>query len=99
MINQIAPIKPINLESGINEAQGNNSKINNFSDFLKEALNKVNDLQLTAIQNDQKLVTGEIDDINQVMIDAAKADIALQLTIQIKNKLLEAYQEIMRMPL
>jgi flagellar hook-basal body complex protein FliE len=33
------------------------------------------------------------------MIDAAKADIALQLTIQIKNKVLEAYQEIMRMPL
>lgn len=98
MVNQITPVNPITLDSTL-EATQNGSKIDTFSDFLKEALNKVNDLQLTAMKNDQKLVTGEIDDINQVMIDAAKADIALQLTIQIKNKVLEAYQEIMRMPL
>ncbi|MBE3592681.1 MAG: flagellar hook-basal body complex protein FliE [Thermoanaerobacter sp.] len=98
MVNQITPVNPVTLDSTL-EATQNGVKIDTFSDFLKEAFNKVNDLQLTAMKNDQKLVTGEIDDINQVMIDAAKADIALQLTIQIKNKVLEAYQEIMRMPL
>lgn len=98
MVNQITPVNPVTLDSTLEVAQ-NSSKIDNFSDFLKEAFNKVNDLQLTAMKNDQKLVSGEIDDINQVMIAAAKADIALQLTIQIKNKVLEAYQEIMRMPL
>ncbi|HBT49425.1 MAG: Flagellar hook-basal body complex protein FliE [Caldanaerobacter subterraneus] len=98
MINQITGIQPVTLTETNNIAPST-SKINSFSDFLKEALNKVNDLQLQAIENDKKLVTGEIDDINKVMIDAVKADIALQLTIQIKNKVLEAYQEIMRMPL
>jgi len=98
MVNQITPVNPVSLNSTLETTQSS-SKIETFSDFLKEALNKVNDLQLTAMKNDRKLVTGEIDDINQVMIDAAKADIALQLTIQIKNKVLEAYQEIMRMPL
>ncbi|MGB9779292.1 flagellar hook-basal body complex protein FliE [Caldanaerobacter sp.] len=98
MINQVTNVQPVTLTQTNNISPSTN-KINSFSDFLKEALNKVNDLQLQAIEDDKKLVTGEIDDINKVMIDAVKADIALQLTIQIKNKVLEAYQEIMRMPL
>ncbi|MGB9809637.1 MAG: flagellar hook-basal body complex protein FliE [Caldanaerobacter sp.] len=98
MINQVTNVQPVTLTQTNNISPSTN-KINSFSDFLKEALNKVNDLQLQAIEDDKELVTGEIDDINKVMIDAVKADIALQLTIQIKNKVLEAYQEIMRMPL
>lgn len=97
-MSEISGIQPITLTK-TNDISPSTSKINSFSDFLKEALNKVNNLQLQALEDDKKLVTGEIDDINKVMIDAVKADIALQLTIQIKNKVLEAYQEIMRMPL
>lgn len=43
------------------------------------------------------LLTGEVDDISSVLIDSEKAEIALSLTIQIRNKLLEAYNEIMNM--
>lgn len=97
MINQINSINNIdpNNYTGISNQ---NKSISTFSDFLKAALDNVNNLQLKSQADDQKLVTGEIDDINQVMIDATKADIALQLTIQLKNKILDAYQEIMRMP-
>ncbi|MGB9679893.1 MAG: flagellar hook-basal body complex protein FliE [Thermoanaerobacteraceae bacterium] len=98
MINQVMAVTPVDMNNTNVQALPNN-KIVNFSDFLKSELNNVNELQIQAQQNDQKLVTGDIDDINKVMIDAAKADVALQLTIQIKNKVLEAYQEIMRMPL
>lgn len=98
MINQINSNNSTDLYN-VSGISGQGKSINTFSDFLKAALDNVNSLQLQSQKDDQKLVTGEINDINQVMIDATKADIALQLTIQIKNKILDTYQEIMRMPL
>ena len=44
-----------------------------------------------------KLATGKIEDISQVTIAAEKASIALQLTMQVRNKVMDAYQEVMRM--
>lgn len=43
------------------------------------------------------LATGEIQNLHQVTIDSLKAEIALQFTLQIRNKVIESYQEIMRM--
>jgi flagellar hook-basal body complex protein FliE len=43
------------------------------------------------------LLTGDVDDISSVMIDSEKAKIALSLTIEIRNKILEAYNELMNM--
>jgi len=68
-----------------------------FGDLLKKAIEEVNALQQQSSEMKTKLVTGEIEDIHQVMIAAAKADLAFQLTVQIRNKVIEAYQEIMRM--
>lgn len=68
-----------------------------FGDFLKSAIKGVNEMQLKSTEMTKKFVTGEIGDIHQVMIASEKAGIALQFTIQIRNRLLESYQEIMRM--
>lgn len=70
-----------------------------FSEFLKESIHKVNDLELYSQQMDQLLAVGEIDNIHEPMIAAQKADIAIQLTIEIKNKVIDAYKEIMRLQL
>ncbi len=43
------------------------------------------------------LAAGEVDDISQVVIAGQKAEIALQLTMQVRNRALSAYQELMRM--
>ena len=43
------------------------------------------------------LAAGQVEDISQVVIAAEKADIAVQLTLAVRNKAVEAYQEIMRM--
>lgn len=69
-----------------------------FMDFLNNAISDVNKLQLEAEELNEAFAAGKNDNIHQVMIAAEKADIALQFTIQIRNKILEAYQEIMRMP-
>ena len=68
-----------------------------FGQLLSDALNNVNDLQQKADQASSDLATGRIEDISQVVIAAEKAAVALQLTVQVRNKMLDAYQEMMRM--
>jgi flagellar hook-basal body complex protein FliE len=68
-----------------------------FSSLLRDALNKINDLQLQSDEYKQLLATGDVDNLHDVTIAAEKASIALQLTLAIRNKVVEAYQEIMRM--
>jgi len=69
-----------------------------FGQFLAEALQNVESAQQDAVVAAQRLASGEIRDISEVTIASEKASLALQLTVQVRNKVLEAYQEIMRMP-
>ncbi len=68
-----------------------------FEDIFKNALDQVNDLQLQADEYDRLFATGQVDNIHQVMIASEKAEIAMQFTLSIRNKILDAYKEIMRM--
>ena len=68
-----------------------------FADTLKEAVNSVNQLSLDADSKAQALATGKTDDIAGVMIATEKADIALRAMVQVRNKIIDAYQEIMKM--
>ncbi len=68
-----------------------------FTDTLKEAIHTVDNLQKDADVKMQELVTGKSQNIHETMIAAEKADVALRLMIQVRNKIIDAYQEIMRM--
>jgi flagellar hook-basal body complex protein FliE len=68
-----------------------------FADTLKETLSSVNELQKESDQKIQALATGKTDDIAGVMITAEKADIALRAMVQVRNKIIDAYQDIMKM--
>ena len=67
-----------------------------FSDMLQSAMDNVNDLQLQSQQSLNDFAVGKTDNIQDVMIASEKADIALQFTMQVRNKVLDAYSEIMR---
>lgn len=69
---------------------------NGFQDHLREALSEVNVLQHQGDVAFAQLLMGDIE-FHDAMIIAEKANLALQLTMAIRTKLLEAYQEIMRM--
>lgn len=69
----------------------------NFADTLKTAIDKVNDLQKAADKGAQDLATGRTDNVADVMIAAEKADIALRVMVQVRNKVIDAYNEIMKM--
>lgn len=70
---------------------------NMFKKALSEAIEKVNRAQHESDEMTVKLATGEVEDLHDVMIAAEKASFMLQTTVEIRNKALEAYQEIMRM--
>lgn len=65
--------------------------------FFTELVGKVNDMQLQSDQAIQKLATGESKNLHEVMISVEKASISFLFMSQIRNKALEAYQEVMRM--
>ncbi len=90
---------PSQLNLDIQDTQRkDNAKSASFADFLNTAISQVNDLQLQSESLNTALAAGKTDNIHQVMVAAEKAEIALQFTLQVRNKILEAYQEIMRMP-
>jgi flagellar hook-basal body complex protein FliE len=70
-----------------------------FSQLLKNSIEEMNDMQVQSDQMTEKLVRGENVDLHQMMIASQKASITLQTTMEVRNKVVEAYQEIMRMPM
>ena len=68
-----------------------------FSEFLGEAFNTVNSLQHTSRQAGIDLAAGRLNDLSELTIAGEKAAVAMALTIQVRNRVVEAYQEIMRM--
>ncbi|SKC74461.1 flagellar hook-basal body complex protein FliE [Maledivibacter halophilus] len=69
----------------------------NFKEFLLDSIEKLNTYESDANELGIKLVAGEVDNVHEVMIASQKAEIALQFGIEIKNKVMDAYKEIMRM--
>ena len=95
---KIIPSQPININNISNSGTSKNEGAS-FADFLNNAVSNVNKLQLESEGLNEALAMGKTDNIHQVMIAAEKAEIALQFTLQIRNKVLDAYQEIIRMPI
>lgn len=73
------------------------NKVEGFGEMFKKAIQDVNAAQKESEKLTSQLVTGEVTDIHEVMIASQKASLSLQLTIQVRNKVVEAYQEVMRM--
>ncbi len=68
-----------------------------FGNFLQNAIKSLSDTQLSANEAMAKLAAGENIELHNVMLATEKAALTLQLALQLKNKITEAYQEIMRM--
>jgi flagellar hook-basal body complex protein FliE len=76
---------------------GESSNKAGFGDILKDAISTVNELQKQSNQEIQKLMTGESQDLHTTVIAMQKADLSFQMMMQVRNKIVQAYQEIMRM--
>lgn len=68
-----------------------------FASVLKDSIEQLNQTQVEADQMTNKLINGDNVDLSQVMIAQQKANITLQAAVEVRNKVIDAYQEMMRM--
>ncbi|GEL75882.1 flagellar hook-basal body complex protein FliE [Tenuibacillus multivorans] len=100
------PINPLFLKTDIKAVDQNmtnqlspSDRQQQFSTFLKDAINQVNEAKNASDQKTNALINGEVDNLHDVMITAQKASIQLQTANQIQSKAIEAYKQVMRMQL
>lgn len=97
-INLVTPsVSGIDFTVGNTISNKNENVVQSFSDYLKNAIKQVDELEKQSRAVAEDFAAGKTDNIHEVMIAAQKADIAIQFTLQIRNKILDAYNEIMRM--
>lgn len=97
---QINALKAVGFQPTVQSpTQTPNEVSKSFASFLSDAIGQVNQAQVDADTLNTKYVAGQVEDVHQVMIAGQKASLSLQLTMQIRNKVIESYQEIMRMPI
>lgn len=69
-----------------------------FEELLQDSMKRVNDLQVESDGLVNKLATGDVDDISRVVLASQRAEFALRMINEVRNKLLDAYQQLGRMP-
>lgn len=93
---EMMPVK-MSAKSHLGESKKVEEPVQTFGEMLTDALKKTNELQLESDKMNMALAAGRVEDISQVVVASQKADIAIQLTLQLRNRAVSAYQEIMRM--
>ncbi|MCP4646036.1 MAG: flagellar hook-basal body complex protein FliE [bacterium] len=100
-IDRISPLRPQRPELDPAELRkpqlGTPAPSQSFGDVLKDAVTEVNRLQDDADTAVKDLVSGKVKDVTDAMVAVEKADIAFQTMMTVRNKMVAAYEEIMRM--
>ncbi len=68
----------------------------NFGDEMQNAVDNINNLQSKASEMVEKVATGQTDEVHKAMIAMEQASLTFNFTLQVRNKVLDAYQEIMK---
>lgn len=89
--------KDLNFNTFFKTSNSNHKETLNFKDFLLQKIKEVDESEKIALKAIESLAKGEEIDLSEVVLKISKADINFKLLLRIRNKILEAYQEIMRM--
>ena len=92
--NLIHLLNPEPLKGSSSRVQGSGSK---FTDIFTESLKTADRMDAVDKASSLELLMGESDDLAALMIDIQKAELSLNLALQIRNKIIDAYNEVMRM--
>lgn len=91
-------VNPVSIQpTTIQNERVNDSPKTNFANVLKSAINHVNKVDQEANVNIQKLTNDNVEDLHNVMIAAQKASITIETAVQVQQKVIDAYNEMMRM--
>lgn len=85
--------------SSLDSEKSNDNGIESFKSLLNDKLNEVNQLQVDSENATEDFINGKDIDIHQVMLSAEEAKLSIETAVQIRNKIVEAYQQINSMQL
>ncbi|MGL5328090.1 MAG: flagellar hook-basal body complex protein FliE [Peptostreptococcaceae bacterium] len=88
-----------NVSQKVSKNNDNVNAGNDFSKVIGDMVNKVDDSQINADNKIQGLIKGEDVSMHEVMLSMQESQLSMQLLIEMRNKLVEAYQEINRVQL
>lgn len=92
--NQLKTVQGVTTNESTSE-EGNERV--EFSGYLSQAINKVDQEIADSSGNIEKLITGDLDNMHTAMIDMNKSQLVLQTAVQVRNKCVESYNEIKNM--
>jgi flagellar hook-basal body complex protein FliE len=93
----IGPIQEPQRSGQPQQGQKTGKDVPSFKETLKSFLTDVNAMQHKADESIEKMAAGEITDVHQVMSSVQEANVAFNMMMEIRNKVLDAYQEVLRM--
>lgn len=93
----ISAIENISAHHGVYDGMATSGSSNSFSDYLVEQAKSLNAQAIEADVLTAKVISGETENLHQVISAIEKTKTTFDLAVQVRNKLLEGYQEIMRM--
>jgi flagellar hook-basal body complex protein FliE len=91
-------IERVSPKTTVEPKKADNAEEGNFGQLLSDFVNSVNDLHHESGQIQEDFLACEPVELHQVMVKAEEAGVATELLIEIRNKLIDAYSELMRMP-
>jgi flagellar hook-basal body complex protein FliE len=101
MINSASPVQavtPLELPAARTAASANPAGVN-FQDVLRESISRVENSAANASAMVENFISGDTQDLHTVALAAQKAGLEMDMFLQVRNKLVQAYQEVMRMQL
>jgi len=82
----------------VDEVKRDTKTEGSFTDLFSKLINSVNDLHKESAQIQEAFLSGEPVELHQVMIKAEEAGLATELLLEIRNRIVNAYNELLRMP-
>ena len=95
-VSAVSPIVAPQIDSIVRPTATQGSE---FQDVLSSAINQVESSRNDASQSVQRFLSGDGDDLHSTILSVQRADLEFEMTMQLRNKVVSAYQEIMKMPM
>lgn len=90
-------LKNVMLPNEKVEKNSDSMEPNEFENYLSKAIDSVDDQVATSSNNIPKVISGDLDNIHTAMIDMNKSQLVLQTAVQVRNKCVEAYNDVKNM--
>jgi flagellar hook-basal body complex protein FliE len=97
LIESTGPARPAELRPAAAPGAEGAPGAPSFSEMLKSSIAEINDLKVQADKAVEELATGKTTDIQGTILALRKADLSFRLMMEVRNKIVSAYQEVMRM--